>query len=125
MIAVLHHHGDLWWFWNPAGHWAVFWGGIGSCIGEFAIFGVLWKKLACHSTGCHRIGLHHVEGTPYICCKKHHPAVPNKGASAEHIAKAHESASALCGYALGTSMVTTAPCDRPKGHDGKHAATPK
>lgn len=73
---------------NP---WYNFWSGFGSDIGEIAILaGViqLARKHNCHTKGCWRMGLHPVEGTPFIVCKKHHPAIPSR-ATAEHIAEAY------------------------------------
>ena len=73
--------------------WNLFWGGIGSCLSEFAILGIVWHKLNCHAKGCYRIGLHHVEGTPYITCRRHHPVHPgSRAATAEEIARAHAAA---------------------------------
>lgn len=75
------------------GRWAAFWGGIGSCLGEFAILGVLWRKVNCHAKGCYRVGLHHVDGTPYITCKKHHPVHPGTASlTAQQIKEAHAAA---------------------------------
>lgn len=72
------------------GRWAAFWGGIGSCLSEFAILGLLWRRINCHAKGCLRIGIHHVDGTPYTTCRKHHPDHPGSGAfTAEQIADAH------------------------------------
>ena len=31
--------------------WNLFWGGIGSCLSEFAILGIVWHKLNCHARG--------------------------------------------------------------------------
>jgi hypothetical protein len=73
--------------------WNLFWGGIGSCLSEFAILGIVWHKLNCHAKGCYRVGLHHVDGTPYITCRKHHPVHPgSRAATAEEIAQAHAAA---------------------------------
>jgi hypothetical protein len=73
--------------------WNLFWGGFGSCLTEFAIVAVVWRKVNCHAKGCYRVGLHHVDGTPYITCKKHHPVHPGAGAlTAEQIAQAHQAA---------------------------------
>jgi hypothetical protein len=67
-----------------------FWGGFGSDLGELAVLGLLWRKVNCHAKGCYRVGLHHVDGTPYITCKKHHPVHPGSAAAtAEDIARAH------------------------------------
>jgi hypothetical protein len=77
------------WFWNPSGHWVIFWGGFGSCLGYVSVLLLGYRKLNCHSKRCFRIGLHHVADTPYIVCKKHHPHVPSHGATAEHINEHH------------------------------------
>ena len=78
---------------NPGSRWYYFWGGFGSCLSELAILVVVWRKINCHAKGCYRIGLHHVEGTPYITCGKHHPTHHGSGAAtAEQIAQAHTDA---------------------------------
>jgi hypothetical protein len=74
----------LWW---PAtGKWYSFWSSFGACLTYFAIFVVAYRKLNCHAQGCWRLGLHHVEGTPFITCRKHHPT---GGATVESIRQAH------------------------------------
>ncbi|HEY0871013.1 MAG TPA: hypothetical protein VGD55_11490, partial [Acidothermaceae bacterium] len=56
---------------------------------------LVWKRINCHAKGCYRVGLHHVDGTPYITCGKHHPTHPGSGpATAEEIADAHAMAHA-------------------------------
>ena len=81
---------------NGNSRWYLFWGGFGSCLSELAILGLVWRKINCHAKGCYRVGLHHVDGTPFITCKKHHPALPGSGAStAEQIQQAHEAAHQL------------------------------
>ena len=75
---------------NPNSRWYLFWGGFGSCLTEFAIVVVVWRKVNCHAKGCYRVGLHKVDGTPYITCKKHHPAHPgSRPVTADQIAQAH------------------------------------
>ena len=73
-----------------------FWSGFGSDLGEATLITAVGlgvytgvRKVNCHSKGCWRIGHHPLEGTPYILCRHHHPDVPNKGASHEHILEAH------------------------------------
>lgn len=73
---------------NTSGVWYGFWSGFGSDLMEFTALGMLWRKLNCHVDGCHRIGLHHVDGTPYVTCRKHHPSVEDK-ITGERIAYAH------------------------------------
>lgn len=78
---------------NGNSRWYLFWGGFGSCLSELAILVVVWRKINCHAKGCYRVGLHHVEGTPYITCGKHHPTHPgSSAATAEQIAQAHSDA---------------------------------
>jgi hypothetical protein len=75
---------------NPNSRWYLFWGGFGSCLTEFAIVAVVWRKVNCHARSCFRVGLHKVDGTPYITCKKHHPGHPgSRSITAEEIAQAH------------------------------------
>ena len=69
--------------------WASWWGGFGSDIPEFGILLVLFRKFECHADGCHRVGLHHVAGTTFVTCRKHHPT---NGNTAESIAQAHADA---------------------------------
>jgi hypothetical protein len=78
---------------NGNSRWYLFWGGFGSCLSELAILAFLWRKINCHAKGCYRIGLHRVEGTPYITCGKHHPTHPGSTpATAEQIKQAHTDA---------------------------------
>jgi hypothetical protein len=80
---------------NPSGRWALFWGGIAGDLPEFAIIALIWRKVNCHAKGCYRVGLHHVDGTHFVTCKKHHPVHPgNKSATADEIAAAHAKAHA-------------------------------
>lgn len=76
---------------NTSGLQYGFWSGFGSDIGEFVLIGGVigaYRKHNCHVKGCWRIGLHPVEGTPYITCRKHHPSIPSKVTS-EHISLMH------------------------------------
>lgn len=68
------------------------WSGILSDIGEITLLGIAfgaWRHINCHVRGCPRIGRHPVGGTPYKVCRIHHPDVPNKGATVEHIHEIH------------------------------------
>jgi hypothetical protein len=85
--GILHGGPDL--YYN-------FWSGIGSDIGEATLITAVGlgvytgvRKVNCHTKGCWRIGHHQLEGTPYILCRKHHPYVPTRGASHEHILEVH------------------------------------
>jgi hypothetical protein len=73
-----------------------FWSGFGADLGEATLItavalGVYTgvRKVNCHTKGCWRIGHHTLEGTPYILCRRHHPHVPTKGATHEHILEVH------------------------------------
>jgi hypothetical protein len=64
---------------DGSGAWYLFWSGI---VGDVALLGtlfVLLRRLNCHASGCWRIGIHRVVGTPYVTCRKHHPVVPTGG----------------------------------------------
>lgn len=98
-------------FFNDARHWFAlhtgtlhggpdvyynFWSGFGSDLGEATLISAVGigvytavRKVNCHTKGCWRIGHHPLEGTPYILCRHHHPNVPTKGASHEHILEQH------------------------------------
>lgn len=73
-----------------------FWSGFGSDLGEATLISAVGigvytgvRKVNCHTKGCWRIGHHPLEGTPYILCRHHHPYVPTKGPSHEHILEEH------------------------------------
>jgi hypothetical protein len=73
-----------------------FWSGFGSDFGEATLISAVGigvctgaRKVNCHAKGCWRIGHHALEGTPYILCRHHHPQVPSRGASHEHILEQH------------------------------------
>ncbi|HEX4217199.1 MAG TPA: hypothetical protein VHZ02_02420 [Acidimicrobiales bacterium] len=73
-----------------------FWSGFGSDLGEATLISAVGigvytgvRKVNCHTKGCWRIGHHLLEGTPYILCRHHHPGVPTKGASHQHILEQH------------------------------------
>ncbi len=94
-----------WWFQNFTGtnitpaqvsnggsHQYNFWSGFGSDISELLILGgiiQLYRKHNCHVKGCWRVGKYPVEGTPYIVCKKHHPATPSGDITMAHIKFLH------------------------------------
>ncbi len=89
LFASGFHVQDLF---HPLRYWGYqFWSGIGSDIGEVAIIGglvTIVRHLKCQARGCMRLGGHQVVGTPFRTCRKHHPAIPNRGATAEHISAA-------------------------------------
>jgi hypothetical protein len=64
---------------NGSGPVYLFWSGIFSALPSFGVFGLVagaYYKHNCHVQGCPRIGRHHVEGTPYVVCTRHHPDTP-------------------------------------------------
>lgn len=73
-----------------------YWSGFGSVfpwgMGILATLLVLiyhnLVKHNCHAKGCVRIGRYHVAGTPYVTCRKHHPAIEDNP-TAQDIALAH------------------------------------
>lgn len=82
---------------NITGHpFYNFWSGFGSDMSEFFIFGslgALYFKHNCPVKGCWRIAKHHVESTPYIVCRTHHPDInEDKAVTPQTIIEAHESA---------------------------------
>jgi hypothetical protein len=77
---------------DSGSYWAAFWSGFGSDLAEFAIIAVVWRKVNCHAKGCWRVGMHHVEGTHFITCRKHHPVHRGGAATADDIARAHAAA---------------------------------
>ena len=91
MTAMTH-----WLIWllginNEAGRPYAFWSGFGGSIPDFLIVGSIAGYLLhrnCHVSGCWRLGRHHVDGTPYVTCRKHHPAISGP-VSAQDIAAAH------------------------------------
>lgn len=73
-----------------------FWSGFGSDLGEATLISAVSigvytgvRKVNCHTKGCWRIGHHPLDGTPYILCRHHHPDVPNRGATHQHILAQH------------------------------------
>jgi hypothetical protein len=73
-----------------------FWSGFGSDLGEATLIGAVSvgvytvvRKANCHAKGCWRIGHYPLEGTPYHLCTHHHPEVPPKSASHNHILQQH------------------------------------
>lgn len=103
------------WFWHPLGLCAGTprttqgckgynsWSGIFSDVGEVTlIVGLITGSVAarrflhthfeCHEETCHKLGVHHVEGTPYRTCWRHHPVLSSheKGSvPLSHIHEAH------------------------------------
>ena len=77
-------------------HYYNFWSGIGSDLGEATLISAVGigvytgvRKVNCHTKGCWRIGKHPLDGTPYVLCRHHHPHVPSRGATHEHILEQH------------------------------------
>jgi hypothetical protein len=49
-----------------------------------------YRKINCHEPGCWRISKHHVEGTPYVTCHRHHPGLAGDSVQRGHIKAAHD-----------------------------------
>jgi hypothetical protein len=80
---------------NTSGLWYGWWSGFASDLPEFAILLLVWRRINCHAKTCWRIGLHHVDGTPYVTCRRHHPVHSGPApATADQIAAAHARAHA-------------------------------
>jgi hypothetical protein len=79
---------------DEAGAWYGLWSGLGGALPDLAllaaVLGFAWHR-NCHVHRCWRLGRHHVDGTPFVVCRKHHPAMPAQ-VSAEDIAEAHKAA---------------------------------
>lgn len=88
MILWLWH--TIEWTWGGPDHpgatnaYAFFSGPLGDLSILGAGLGLYWHH-TCHVGRCFRLGRHHVEGTPYTTCRKHHPSVPTKRVTAQHI----------------------------------------
>jgi hypothetical protein len=81
---------------NEPGVYYGFWSGFGSDIGEYAIVLGLgaglyhaFRRHNCHEPRCWRIGLHRVEGTPFIACRKHHPLLADTKLTKGHMTEAY------------------------------------
>jgi hypothetical protein len=73
------------------GTWNLLWGGFFSCLGFLGGLAAVWRKLTCHEPRCARLAKHHVPGTAYVTCRKHHPTIPTKAVKGE-ITAAHDQA---------------------------------
>lgn len=76
-----------------------FWSGVGSDFSELAIVGAViaaYRHHNCHVKGCLWLGKHKVDGTPFVVCAKHHPAIPDGGVSHEDVVVAHQIAEGVC-----------------------------
>lgn len=67
------------------------WSGVIPCLAMFAGLGTFWRHVNCHVDGCKRLVFHHVSGTQFKVCRRHHPTGGN---TVEHIHDAHRRATA-------------------------------
>ncbi len=76
-LDPLHNDGYQWW------------SGLGSDV--FLITGLAYgfRKINCHERRCWRVGKHHIEGTPYVVCHRHHPGLEGNKVQRGHIKAAH------------------------------------
>jgi hypothetical protein len=53
---------------------AIWWGGLGSCLGYITVFGLAWRHLNCHADGCKRLGVreHEHDGQKVKLCRRCH-----------------------------------------------------
>ena len=100
-----------------------FWSGFGSDLGEATLISAVGigvytgvRKVNCHAKGCWRIGHHPLDGTPYILCRHHHPHVPSKGASHEHILEQHRRYKAAKVTSQGQELAVTETVSQSPGH---------
>lgn len=56
------------------------------------LFGIAYRRLNCHVTGCRHIGLHHVAGTGYVTCRRHHPTISAGPVTVDQVHHAHRKA---------------------------------
>lgn len=86
---------NLIWHWmgltNGSGKMYLLWSGIFADATIFGGFIVAYRKINCHTKGCWRLALHHVDGTPYVTCRKHHPELDKKPTHHD-IRRAHRAA---------------------------------
>ncbi len=72
-----------------------FFSGFGSDLSEITLVTglvIAYRRIECHTPGCHRIGRHATADGLYKLCRKCHPDVANKGASLEEIHASHKAA---------------------------------
>lgn len=77
------------WMGTDGSSLALFWGGIGSCLGYLSIVGVLVRKHQCEVGRCYRISRHITNAGHHVCTRH----APQGAPSAEDVRKAHEEAS--------------------------------
>lgn len=65
----------------------LFWSGIFADGPILGVAAVMWRRHVCHARGCFRLALHPVAGTPYVTCRRHHPDLDDRSATAEQIAE--------------------------------------
>jgi hypothetical protein len=74
---------------NASGPWYLWWSGPGAFLAYLGTVATLWRHVNCHTRRCWRFGRHSVDGTPYKVCRRHHPEIPNRGATLAQIHEAH------------------------------------
>jgi hypothetical protein len=68
---------------DSAGRPYLFWSGFGSDLAYLGMLGALARHVNCHEPWCWRLGRFPVEGTPWLACRRHHPAPPRRGSIRE------------------------------------------
>ena len=59
----------------------LFWSGFAGDLGILAGVIAFYRHFECNVQGCHWPGRHHVHGTQFKTCLKHHPTKGNTAAS--------------------------------------------
>lgn len=77
---------------NASGKTYLFWSGFFGDVSIIVAAVAFLRHRNCHVTGCWRVGRHHVAGTPYVTCQKHHPAIDGKP-TLEDVLAAHREVS--------------------------------
>ena len=86
-------------FGGTPGTMNLLWGGAFSCLGFLGGLCAFYRKITCHEPRCWRLAKHHVPGTPYVTCRKHHPTVPTKAVKGQ-ITAAHDQAQLIASSAV-------------------------
>jgi len=88
MIHLIAHWAGLD---NGSGGQYLFWSGIFGDVTIFAAAVAFYWHHTCHVSRCWRPGLHKVDGTPFTCCRVHHPSVDHTArTTGQTIADAHD-----------------------------------
>ena len=82
-MSILHFIGHWTGISDESGSGYALWSGIGSGSPLLAGIALVFRRHNCHQRWCWRIGRH--PHGQYVLCSVHHPNVPDRGPTAEHI----------------------------------------